>query len=82
MRAVEQYRIPEADEVVGSRGRKTRAAMKIDLLMRRELVSRPKMQDMHRTAALWEISHVFYKRIPGTRQLPVEKKGGLSGRVS
>jgi len=56
--------------------------MKIDLLMRGEFVSRPKVQDMHRTAALRKVSHVFYKRIPRTRQLPVEKKGSLSCRVS
>jgi hypothetical protein len=40
---MQQNRIPETDEITGRSGRKPRAAMQIDLLMRRQFVSRAEM---------------------------------------
>ena len=74
--------IAKADGVIGRGGRKTKAAMKVQLLMRRRLVCRAEINHMLRTTALGESAGIFDIGVPGRRKLSVKIQTGLAGQIS
>lgn len=76
---LEADRISKADRVIGCRGRKPEAAMKIELLMRRKLVCRAEVDCVLRAAALGERPGIFNVGVPRRRKLPVKIHTGLAG---
>ena len=67
---------------MGRCGRKTKAAMKVQLLLRRRLVGRAEINHMLRTAALGERAGIFDVGVPGRRKLPVKIQTGLDRQIS
>ena len=74
--------IAGADETIDRGGRKSGAAMHVDLLMRGDLVRGSEVQQMPGTSTFWKISHIFREDIPRFRQLAVEEKGALARNIS
>ena len=73
--------IAKADRVIGRCGRKTKAAMKVQLLMRRRLVCRAEINLMLRTTALGESAGIFDIGVPGRRKLPIKVQAGLARQI-
>ena len=74
-------RIAKADRVSWRGSGKTEAAMKVELLMRRRLVCRAKVDHVLRTAALGKSAGVFDVSVSGRRKLPVEIDASLAGQI-
>jgi hypothetical protein len=79
---LEAYRIAKADRVIGRCGRKTKAAMKVELLMRRRLVCRAEIDHVLGTAALGKGAGIFDVGVPGRRKLSVKIRTGLARQIS
>jgi len=76
------HRIANADQVTRHSGRKTEAAMKIELLMRRGFVGDAEIDQVLWTAAFRKSTGVFDIRIDGLCNLPVEVYAGLPRHIS
>jgi hypothetical protein len=69
---LEANRIAKTDRVIRCRSRQTEVAMKIELLMQRNLVCRAEIGHVLRTAALGKRSGIFDVGVPALRKLPVK----------
>src|SRR5271170_1328257 len=74
--------ITEADRMTRDRRGKTEVAMKIQLLVRRNLVGRAEIDDVLRSSALRKCAGVFDIGVPRRSKLPIEVHAGLPGQVS
>src|SRR5271168_2533406 len=74
--------ITEADRMTRDRRGKTEVAMKVQLLVRRNLVGRAEIDDVLRSSALRKAAGIFDVSVPWGRELPIEVHAGLPGQVS
>src|SRR5208282_2854218 len=74
--------IAKADRVSGRCCRQTEVAMKIELLMRRNLVCRAEIDHVLRTAPLGKGAGIFDVGVPGLHQLPVKIYARLARQIS
>ena len=73
--------VAETDEGVRSSAGEADSDVKIDLVMRRELVGGAEMQNLAGAASLREIAGVFDEGVPGFSELAVEEEGRLAREV-
>ena len=74
--------IAKADRVIGCRSRQTEVAMKIELLMRRNLVCRAEINHVLRTTALGKGAGIFDVGVPTLHELPVKIYARLARQIS
>jgi hypothetical protein len=79
---LEAHGIANSERVIGCCCRQTEVAMKIDLLMRRDLVCRTEIDHVLRTAALGKGTGIFDVSVPELRKLPVKIHARLARQIS
>ena len=74
-------RVADADVVLRGGAGDAHGDVKVDLLVRRQLVCSSKMEQLPRAATIREIAGIFHEGVPGFSELPVEEKGGFAGEI-
>ena len=79
---LEAKRIAHTDKVIHRGARQSYPDVEIELLIRTQLVSRPKVQQMSGPAALREIARIFGECVPGPCELAVEQERRFPRQVA
>ncbi len=74
--------IAEANEVVHGCRRKTKADMKIELLVGCDLKRRPEVQQVLRSSAFGKLPPILDEGIPSTDDLSIYEKARLTGKIA